>query len=107
MDAILRLKEIVNRNDGSVTADERDFIRQQASQQGVKLPRARSCGNCWIDCAVMVLVSLKSKEKGHYTLRDGVDILFNGERVNAATLTDARAERWLAAGLSKKYFVWS
>lgn len=102
-----RLKEIVNKPANDITADDKAIIRSVAKLAGVKLPRARSCASCWVDCAVLAYVALKSQKSASYRLRDGVDIYFNGERVNAATITNARAERWLAAGLPRTYFVWS
>ena len=106
-DMIEALRAIANKPAEQITDEDKQTIRKAAKAAGVKLPRVRACNSCWIDCAVLAFCALKSKENGQYRLRAGVDVLFNGERVNASTLTDARAERWLRAGLSRNYFVWS
>lgn len=107
METTDRLREIIARNE--YNSADKAFILEQADALGVERPRKGKCRNCWTDCAVFCWKRLQTEQQGEgrFVLKAGVDILFNGERVNAATLTDARAERWLAAGLSKKYFVWS
>lgn len=108
MVSIETLRGVINKPVAEITEQDKSAIREVAKQEGVNLPRKRACASCWVDCAFECLKRLQAKEnavKTGYTLREGVDILFNGERVNSATITDARAMRWIASGLSTEYFV--
>lgn len=84
-------------------ADEA-FVLKHAAVLGVSVRKSR-CKSCIIDAAIECWKRLQqTHDAGGYRLRAGVDVLFNGERVNDTTLTKARAERWLAHGLSETYF---
>lgn len=104
MDEIVRIKEIVSKPADELTAEDKQVIRTLAKRAGIKLPRKTACNSCWIDCAVEAFGALKSSENKQCRLRKGVNILYNGERVCAATCTDERVKRWIASGLPAEYF---
>lgn len=97
------LREIVNKPAAQLTANDRKTIRKAASEAGIKLPRTRDCESCWIDCAVLCYTALRARYNAPTRLREGVDILFNGERVCEATATEVRLQRWIKAGLPLCY----
>lgn len=105
MDTKERLKEIASKP--TLTATDRNFVRELAALHNVKIERSR-CNECIRDAAVIVyrkLVEIEGVQTtSKYNLKKGVDILFMGERINSATITDTNAERWIKAGLPLSYF---
>lgn len=106
------LRALVNKTASALTAEDKDLIATLAKEHGVTL-RSKRCGSCYIDAAVEIFGKL-SKEvepapeqtdsEHKYVLKDGVDILHNGVRLNFATITDELAERMIASGLSLSFF---
>lgn len=74
---------------------------------GVAFAPKGGCKNCYIDQAVKLWKAMQepAKRTGKYTLKAGVDVIFNRtHRVNAATMTDELAERLIAQGFPTEYF---
>lgn len=106
---IARLKEIAAKSAAKVTNDDKAFIRKYASQYGVELPKDKpNCKSCYVDAAVLIYKAIKDAEpkpaNRKYVLRDGVDVIWRGIRINEASVTDALAEEWIANGFPKVYF---
>lgn len=108
-----QLRGIINTPARNLSAYDKGLIEQIAPQYGLKLPEKKSCNSCWIDLAVQVYNEIESEEKAqgepqderHFILKPNVDVYFGGIRINAATLTDELAERILARGFERKYFL--
>ena len=108
-----RLRAIINAGAKGMTADDRAFVRELAKKNGIEIKNTR-CKDCYLDAAVASLRLDREKETAEseqetderrYVLRPGVDVYFGSIRVNAETLTDELAERIIARGFEKKFFV--
>ena len=107
------LREIANTPANSLTQAQKKKIRDYAKEYGVAFKPKGGCGLCYHDAAIVIYNKLKNEEAEvaakndtrRYVLRPGVDLLFGGVRVNEATLTDELAERIIARGFEKKYFI--
>lgn len=109
--ALAELKRIGLKNVREITNQDRIYIRSLASQYGYTLPKDRpNCKNCYIDAAIAIWKLIKSQEQGEqgdrvYVLKAGVDVVWNGIRINEATLTDELAEHYIAGGFPVSYFI--
>lgn len=106
---ISRLKEIAVKTANQITNDDKAFIREYASQYGVEFPKDKpNCKSCYVDAAVLIYKAIKDAEpkpiERKYILRDGVDVIWRGIRINDASVTDELAEKWIANGFPKVYF---
>lgn len=106
---ISRLREIAAKSASQVTNDDKDFIRDLALRYGVQLPKEKpNCKSCYVDAAVQIYKAIKDAEPKptdrKYVLRDGVDVIWKGIRINAASVTDELAEEWISNGFPKIYF---
>ena len=108
-----RLRSILNAGAKGMTADDRAFVRELAKENGIEIKNTR-CKDCYLDAAVALLrldrekktaESEQETDERRYVLRPGVDVYFGSVRVNAETLTDELAERIIARGFEKKFFV--
>lgn len=101
-----RLRDIINKPAGNITAADRRLIAEACTAAGIMLEqhKRRGCNACWIEAALAAYNALtKPAKEGAIKLKPGTDILFNGERVCEATATQARVERWIRTGLPKYY----
>lgn len=106
------LREIVNTPARKVTNEQRERVREIATELGVAIPEKTRCNSCWIDTALMCYNELEyrtattgaSNDRRKYILKPNVDLLFGGIRINAATLTDELAEHIIKRGFETKYF---
>lgn len=106
---IKQLKEIAGKTANQVTKADKEFIRQYADRYGVELPKDKpNCKSCYVDAAVQIYKAIKDAEPKptdrKYVLRDGVDVIWRGIRINEASVTDELAEKWIANGFPKVYF---
>ena len=108
-----RLRAILNAGAKGMTADDRAFVRELAKENAIDIKNTR-CKDCYLDAAVALLRLDREKETAEneqetderrYVLHPGVDVYFGSVRVNAETLTDELAERIIARGFEKKFFV--
>lgn len=109
-----QLREIANTPARNLSKEQREFIRQTAVVLGMELPQRTSCNSCWLDLAVACYSKMTVGEKDtfeqigdkrRFILKPNVDVYFGNIRVNAATLTDELAERILARGFERKFFL--
>lgn len=103
------LREVAIMQPREITNQTRIRVKGLAEQYGVSLPKNLQCSSCWIDTAVRVYKAIKEQYPdpvviGEYQLREGVDVLWNGVRVNERTLTDELAAKWIAEGFPTEYF---
>lgn len=90
---------------GSLSDEQKEAIQAEAQVRGIRLNRR--CSSCYRDALVQIVVQDRkaAQEKaereasgGEWVLREGLDVIFLGIRVNKDTLTDALAERLHAKG---------
>lgn len=105
-----RLREVVNVPASSITAEDKQWLEAVADMLAVERVSKKGCKQCWHDLAFRCYEALRgeageqAESSAKYILKKGVDLLFGGIRVNAATLTDELAERIIARGFETKYF---
>ena len=97
---------------GSLSDAQKEAIKAEATARGIHLNRR--CSSCYRDALIQIVVQERKEaqaekerkaNKGEWVLREGLDVIFNGVRVNAETLTDALAERLHAKGFPN-YMLW-
>lgn len=102
----------LNSEGGALTDEQRADIKAEAARRGIHL--SERCSSCYRDALIQIVVQDRkaAQEKaereannGEWVLREGLDVIFNGVRVNAETLTDALAERLHAKGFPS-YMLW-
>lgn len=104
------LKEIAERA-SSLCAEDKRLIRDLSIKYGLEFHPKSRCNECYIEqaCKIYALIKgskpTKSGAVDGYQLREGLDVTYNGWRINADTLTKENAEKWLADGFPTKYFI--
>ena len=108
---ILERVERIAKDPKTITAEDRAFLREVAPQLGVTIKNTR-CKDCYTDAAILCVLKCreqlqpeKDEDGRRYVLKKGVDVYFGTIRVNEVTLTDELAERIIAKGFERKYFV--
>lgn len=71
----------------------------------------QGCYYCVIEAALKEYIAMKKKQEQTtpeqtpaYTLKEGVNVIFRGELINAATITDEKAADWIKRGFPLYYF---
>lgn len=109
-----KMRAIAQGGVGNLTADDKAYIRKTAADLGVQFTAGKSrCRACYIDAAILCYTAAKKKaaeeaaesDTRKYILVPDTDVYFGSVRVNEATLTDELAERIIARGFDKSYFV--
>lgn len=110
-----RVREIVNKKARAIANEDKDFLLWLGNEFGVKRSGKSGCVKCWHDFAMQCWQKvaereseseLKSAETDRkYVLKAGVDLYFGNMRINNATITDELAEKIIARGFEKKWFV--
>lgn len=108
-DAIAFLREMAVMQPRQITNQMRIRVKGIAQEYGVELPKNLQCSSCWIDLSIRTYKEIKRRfpdniVANEYKLREGVDVLWNGVRVNEHTLTDELAREWIAGGFPVQYF---
>jgi len=106
METTERLKHIVD--SGNVTASDKKLIKELSEQYDLPFNPEGACKNCYVDQAILILLKMKGEipaEDGKARLRDDIDVIINGVRINNATLTDELVERYRGKGLPEHWFV--
>lgn len=105
MKASERIREIVNR--GTVTADDKVFIEELSKELGLQFDQKKGCKDCYMDQAMVIYKAVKEDEPhdGSPRLRDDIDVVINGVRINNATLTPELVEKYRGKGLPEHWFV--
>ena len=105
-----RVREIVNKPARELTAEDKSFLTEAAAELEIESATKAGCKKCWHEVAMHIAIELNNNQpadednKRAYVLREGVDLLFGGIRINAATLTDELARKIISRGFDKKYF---
>lgn len=90
METIEKMKELASKN--SFTEEEKQIIKTQCEKLSIEFNPTARCRNCYTDAAIQCVIAMRmdeEEEKGEAgtRLRSDVDVLVNGRRLNAATLT--------------------
>ena len=107
------LREVVNTPVPKLTADQKKKVREYAKEYGVEFTPKGRCGLCYHGAAKQIYDKITSEEAKEaaqtdtrrYVLRLGVDVWFGNIRVNEATINDVLAEKILAMGFNRRYFI--
>ena len=98
-----KLKELFNKP--NLTIEDKQFIKDLSTQLNVKFVEREFCSDCYKD-QIMVLLKVLTQQKidngeitADYVLRPDIDVIYNGLRINNATLTNDIAEEFLRMGL--------
>lgn len=95
----------LDREGGSLSDEQKEAIKAEAKVRGIRL--SSRCNNCYRDALIQIVVqdrkaaqaqAEREASNGEWVLREGLDVIFLGKRVNNDTLTDALAERLHAKG---------
>lgn len=105
MKTIDKLRAIVET--GKVSAEEKQLIADLSIKHGLEFDPKKGCDECYRDQAVVIYNKMKDEEpqKCSARLRDDIDVIINGYRINNATLTDELVERYRGKGLPEHWFV--
>ena len=105
METTDRLREIALKN--KLTKADKTFVKEQCAALGIEITNT-DCPDCYKDAAMRAWTELRKEDvvtTQRYKLREGVDVIVNGERCNNMTATDEAIERWLRMGLPREYVV--
>ena len=87
-----KLKELFNKT--NLTFEDKQFIKDLSTQLNVKFVEREFCSDCYKD-QIMVLLKVLTQQKidngeitADYVLRPDIDVIYNGLRINNATLTN-------------------
>lgn len=106
---LAKIRQIVNKAARTLTDEDKSFLLFAAEQANVQRSGKSGCVKCWHDLAVRCYEALTAEDVQQddgraYILKQGVDLIFCGIRINAATLTDELAEKIIARGFDTNYF---
>lgn len=107
---INELKRIAALSTASVGETEKAFIKALAEEWGVDIGVKKNCKSCYIDAAIMIYKKIKDSEEPQqdngaiWKLKKGIDVIWNGIRINAATITDEKAVKYIKCGFPIFYF---
>jgi hypothetical protein len=98
-----KLKELFNKR--NLTLEDKQYIKDLSTQLNVKFVEREFCSDCYKD-QIMVLLKVLTQQKidngeitADYVLRPDIDVIYNGLRINNATLSNDIAEEFLRMGL--------
>lgn len=103
--------KIANGNTSVLTTSDKAFIEKQSAAYGLEFhPESTLCESCYADQAVIILCTARKQDgeedqsERKYVLRDGIDVVWKGVRINAELIDDKRAAELIARGFKKKFF---
>lgn len=93
--------------DNVQTESDIAFVEQQAEKYGVQICRT-NCSDRYRDAAVQVLSKIRHAQYAKdasrkYVLREGVDVIWRGIRINN-TCSDEQLAEYLAGGFPQDFF---
>ncbi len=103
------LRELADKK--TFDAFEKTYIRKASEKMSVPFNPKAKCPNCYKDQVMVLLAKIaevkiaetpkKSISKDQFILKEGVDIIWRGIRVNAHTLTNEIARKMISDQLFK------
>lgn len=113
MDLKLIKDELLELSRKDLKKEDRERVQEIANQLGVTIHVKTRCKDCYADAIILLYREVNGRlaaeaaenDERSYILRPGVDVIFGRIRVNEATITDELAERLIARGFERKFFV--
>ena len=106
-EVIERLRAIIE--SGNVTSEDKQLIVDLSLKYQLDFKPKKGCDGRYQDQALLVYNAIKAEEGGEQKckarLRDDIDVVINGYRINNATLTDELVEKYRGKGLPEHWFV--
>ena len=119
---INKLREIAAKSAKQVTNEDKEFIRDIAPRYGVELPKEKpNCKSCYVDAAVAIYKAIKDAQNDEQVntpqetkepaksqenvlkLKDGVDVIWRGVRINEASATAENLRTWVDNGFPIRF----
>lgn len=103
------LRECVNNQHKRINSEGKALIARLCAYFGIEF-KPTLCQQCYHDAAFLILRAYRdqsdTKTAQHaVSVREGVDVFFNGQRVNNVLVTTtAECRRLIKAGMSRDYF---
>ena len=104
------LRVFVNTPIGEQTDEQKQAIWDLLQEYKIEVKRPE-CPICFVSDALTLYNILMAKKKAQkdyiepkYILKDEVNVIFMGELINSATITDEKAERWVSMGFPLLFF---
>lgn len=104
------LRGFINTSIGDQTDEQKQVIWDVLQTYGIAVNRPE-CPICFVSDALTLYNTLMAKKKApkdyvepKYILKDDVNVIFMGELINSATITNAKAEQWVAMGFPLQFF---
>lgn len=99
------MRDIVN--SGKVTAEDKKLIVDLSIKYELPFEPKGKCQGCYVDQAALLYNKVEGEEPKECKarLRDDIDVVINGYRINNATLTDELVEKYRGKGLPEHWFV--
>lgn len=104
------LRVFINTPIGEQTDEQKQVIWNMLLKYDIAVNRPE-CPICFVNDALTLYNSLMAKKKASkgyvepkYILKDDVNVIFMGELINSATITDTKAEQWVAMGFPLLFF---
>lgn len=107
METIERLRAIAN--GAPVNEESKKLIRELSKQYELPFEEKSRCKSCWIDQSILLLLEMRgeipAEERPKARLREDIDVIINGVRINNGTLTDDLIDKYRGKGLPEHWFV--
>lgn len=104
------LRGFINTPIGEQTDEQKQVIWDMLRTYRIAVNRPE-CPICFVSDALTLyngLMAKKKASKGYvepkYILKDDVNVIFMGELINSATITDIKAEQWVAMNFPLLFF---
>lgn len=104
------LRGFINTPIGEQTDEQKQAIWDMFQKHEIAVKRPE-CPICFVSDALILYNSLMVKKKAQkdyvepkYILKNDVNVIFMDELINSATITDVKAERWVAMGFPLQFF---
>lgn len=102
------LVRAVSRQSERINKDGKELILSLCERYGVDF-KPTLCQTCWHDAAFLILQAERkindTPTNRTIVVREGVDVYFNGKRVNDVVITtDSECRRLMKEGMSPDYF---
>lgn len=105
MDNLKKLQSIIEKV--RVSAKDKQFIADLSIKYNLPFEPNAKCDSCYHDQAVLLALHLKKIDANEDVprLREDIDVVINGVRINNATLTAELVEKYRGKGLPEHWFV--
>ena len=105
MKTIDKLRAIIE--SGKTSTADKQLIADLSVKYELPFEPEKGCDGCYVDQALLIYNKMKDEEPKTCSarLRDDIDVIINGVRINNATLTDEMVEKYRGNNLPEHWFV--